>query len=460
MKIIRIITKIIRIIGHWLYNRIWIPFIKNIDFQLLITLTITAIGGYIAIKIPDIVEYFRCKRKPYITFESNYTQVFHLSKEVPSLEYSIGGESWKELKTQRIVFGGDCGKLLLRGRSTTGTNGATVSFGTDAEVVCTGNICTIVDYKNYKNTTASNAKFIELFNNCKQLTVPPELPIKILADSCYFGMFKNCTMLKIPPELPADSLNNNCYSYMFMGCTSIKEAPELPAIELADSCYYSMFENCSSLIKAPSLNAENLTNSCYSRMFKGCSSLVNAPKLPAKNLAARCYSYMFSDCTSITIEPDLPATKMTEECYLRMFNNCTSLYVTSCLPAMELAKGCYNCMFVGCTSLVTAPVLPAVELAPSCYRNMFHYCSSLSSITVAAIDFTKEQNPWWWLSRTSKKGICFKIKQAKWDEILIPSGWTIKTIEPEQIISKIAKQQIQQMVDHKMKNDSVYYPDH
>ena len=136
------------------------------------------------ITIPKIVVYYRCYTKPYITYESDFTQVFHLSKEVNALEYSVGESKWKELNTQTIVFGGDHGKLLLRGKSKIGTNGATISFGTKSEVICTGDICTLVDYKHHDKATTSNAKFKHLFQNCKQLVVSPILSSKVLADSC------------------------------------------------------------------------------------------------------------------------------------------------------------------------------------------------------------------------------------------------------------------------------------
>lgn len=65
---------------------------------------------------------------PYVTFKSSNNQSFRLSKEVATLEYSVGGKKWRRLGTQDIVFGGNDGDLRIRGKSKIGTNGATILF--------------------------------------------------------------------------------------------------------------------------------------------------------------------------------------------------------------------------------------------------------------------------------------------------------------------------------------------
>ena len=273
---------------------------QHIDASRTNMLLITLAAGLLVVYLPKTIVYFRCYTRPYITFESDFTQVFHLSDTVPTLEYSVGESRWKPLATQNIVFGGERGKLLLRGESNNGTIffkdtihkiaiGATISFASNAEVICTGDIRTLVDYKHYDKAETSKARFDGLFKNCKQLVVAPELPSLVLADRCYFGMFWGCTSLEYPPELPAENLSKRCYSNMFFRCTSLKKAPILSADTLAEFCYTNMFNGCTSLEKAPELPAKRLAKWCYAGMFDGCTSLIIAPELPAYTLAEKCY---------------------------------------------------------------------------------------------------------------------------------------------------------------------------
>ena len=270
----------------------------------LTTLLITVIAGLLVIAVQTFVQkrivHHRCYTKPYITFESDFTQVFRLSWEVPNLEYSVGESRWKALGDQNIVFGGNRGKLMLRGRSKTGTGRANISFATDAQVICTGDIRTLVDYKHYDHTDTEQAVFAHLFDGCSQLVVAPELPAKALAVECYRYMFAGCTSLKRAPELPATALADGCYSGMFDGCTSLKRAPELPATTLANGCYLGMFSGCTSLERVPELPATVMAYQCYYCMFAGCISLKRAPILPATALANRCYERLFDGCTSLS----------------------------------------------------------------------------------------------------------------------------------------------------------------
>ena len=290
---------------------IWKRINKFSESVLAVTLIATIIGGLVAFYFPKLVTYIRCQNKPYVTFEADYMQVLQLSEKVETLEYSIGGRKWKELGKQNIVFGGNRGKLLLRGKNKKGTviheglrrssiKAASISFATDAEVICSGDIRTLVDYKHYDKAETSEAKFIKLFSGCKQLVVAPDLPAMDLADNCYYSMFSGCSSLKTAPELPAKKLASSCYSFMFTNCTSLMRAPELPAEKLANSCYTYMFSGCTSLGIAPKLSADTLSDFCYSGMFTGCISLYAPITLPAVHLAKCCYQDMLSGCSSIT----------------------------------------------------------------------------------------------------------------------------------------------------------------
>ena len=282
---------------------------------------------------------------PYITFKAEEAQTFKMTTtgtyEINGLEYSLNGGEWQNVeKDKEVTFGGTNGDLRLRGTNHNGTapnefQYSTITFSNpNVKVACTGNILTLLDWRNYNIVETNNARFCYLFNDCAVLTSAPELPATKLAESCYTSMFA--------------------------GCTSLTAAPELKATTLANGCYFGMFKGCTSLTSAPELKATTLANGCYFGMFNGCASLTAAPKLPATELERLCYGDMFSNCTSLESAPELPATKLAEYCYYEMF--------------------------YGCTSLTSAPKLSAIELAEACYCKMFSGCKNLSSVTMLALD--------------------------------------------------------------------------
>ena len=368
---------------------------------------------------------------PYVTFTSNEAVGFKMEAVkgeesdfiISGLEYSVNNDDWTQISgsgmSEAITFGGGNGNLRLRGKNLYGTatymGYAKISFtpsneNSNAQVACTGDIRTLLDYENYNTVDTNYALFCHLFENCTQLTSAPELPATTLANRCYYSMFNGCTSLTTAPSLPAKTLADNCYFCMFEGCTSLTKAPALPATTLANSCYRSMFDGCTALTSAPELPATTLANSCYSvmfngctslttapelkattlaencyyRMFQGCTKLTTAPELKATTLADECYSGMFYGCTSLTQAPELKATTLAKSCYYRMFNGCTSLTQAPELKATTLADKCYLGMFAGCTLLTTAPALKAETLAESCYQSMFQGCTKLQSVTMLA----------------------------------------------------------------------------
>ena len=264
---------------------------------------------------------------PYLTFKADAEQTFKMITEgdytISGLEYSVNGGDWKTVVAggDGITFGGTNGDLRLRGTNINGTASAwyassTITF-TDptVNVACTGDIRTLLDWRNYSTVNTQNARFCYLFNGCTVLTSAPELPAKELADNCYYSMFHGCTSLTAAPELKATTLAGSCYESMFFGCTSLTSALELPATKLAYKCYYGMFESCTSLTSAPELKATTLANYCYNRMFKGCTSLTAAPKLKATTLAYYCYYDMFSGCTKLsTVTMLAPSDQISNWC--------------------------------------------------------------------------------------------------------------------------------------------------
>ena len=229
----------------------------------IVTGVFTAVlGGLIVFWCSRLYIYLRFYSTRFITFEADTKQVLRLSKKVPNLEYSVGEKRWEEVGTQNIVFGGSDGNLLLRGRNKKGMDSAKISFATDAQVICTGDIRTLVDYEHYDKANTKKAVFKWLFSGCKQLVVAPELPSTDLARNCYKGMFYNCTSLRTAPELPSTNLAENCYSKMFSGCTSLKQAPKLPDAGLVKNCFLKMFYDCTSLSNVTML-AKKIDADCY-----------------------------------------------------------------------------------------------------------------------------------------------------------------------------------------------------
>ena len=287
---------------------------------------------------------------PYVTFTAKDSQTFKMTNP-SNIEYSVNNGKWATVEAgTEVTFGGANGTLRLRGTNINGTASgssawskySTITF-TDktVKVACTGDIRTLLDWRNYSTVNTQNALFCYLFKDCSVLTSAPDLPATTLAGYCYFKMFEGCTSLTSAPELKATTLADECYFSMFRNCTSLTSAPKLTATELKYYCYGSMFAGCTSLEKAPELPATTLANNCYTFMFSGCTSLEKAPELPATTLANNCYTFMFSGCTSLTSAPELKATKLVYKCYYGMFSGCTKLStVTMLTPSDQITYQC------------------------------------------------------------------------------------------------------------------------
>ena len=281
---------------------------------------------------------------PYVTFTAKDSQTFKMTKP-SNIEYSVNNGKWATVEAgTEVPFGGANGTLRLRGTNINGTASgsstwdaySTITFTKpNVEVACTGDIRTLLDWRNYSTVNTKNAKFCYLFKDCSVLTSAPDLPATTLGYKCYFKMFEGCTSLTSAPELKATTLADYCYFSMFRGCTSLTSAPELKATALANYCYGSMFSGCTSLEKAPELPATTLAkaNNCYSFMFYGCTSLTSAPELKATTLAPNCYNGMFSGCTKLStvtmLAPSDKILKPSKCCYNWLYNAGTDGTVSS-----------------------------------------------------------------------------------------------------------------------------------
>ena len=239
---------------------------------------------------------------PYVTFKADTEQKFKMTTKdysISGLEYSVNDGEWQDVEADtEVPFGGENGTLRLRGTNQNGTATSTVNYSTikftvaNVNVACTGDIRTLLNWKNYTTVDTQNARFCSLFNGCSVLTSAPELPATNLAEKCYASMFKGCTNLETAPALPATYLAGYCYFYMFADCKNLNTAPELPATHLALFCYYGMFQGCSSLQKAPDLSATDLQYNCYTNMFCNCTNLTSVTMLaPSDQISG----YYFTD---------------------------------------------------------------------------------------------------------------------------------------------------------------------
>ena len=240
---------------------------------------------------------------PYVTFKANGKQTFQMTAvpeyEISGLEYSVNNdEKWRKVeKDGKISFGGEYGDLRLRGTNHNGTAKdesyySTIKFTDETvNVACTGDIRTLLDWKNYNIVKTDNARFCSLFENCSVLTSAPELPATKLANCCYYYMFWKCTNLTSVPVLPATTLAVHCYSNMFAECTNLTSAPELPATTLAVHCYYGMFSVCPKLssvtMLAPKSEIETKNNCVLNWLDEaGNDASVTTRTLKVKNEAA------------------------------------------------------------------------------------------------------------------------------------------------------------------------------
>ena len=239
---------------------------------------------------------------PYVTFKANGKQTFQMTAvpdyEISGLEYSVNNdEKWRKVEKDGVIsFGGEYGDLRLRGTNHNGTAKdesyySTIKFTDETvNVACTGDIRTLLDWKNYNIVKTDNARFCSLFETCSVLTSAPELPATKLADCCYYYMFYKCTNLTSAPVLPATTLAQECYSNMFTECTNLTSAPELPATKLAVHGYYGMFSNCPKLssvtMLAPKSEIET-KNNCVLNWLDGAGTDNSVTRtLKVKNEAA------------------------------------------------------------------------------------------------------------------------------------------------------------------------------
>ena len=256
----------------------------------------------------------------YITFTADSEQGFKFydtlyGSTLSGFEYSVNNGEWitipSEGITEAIPFGGEKGTLRLRGKNLNGTatgengsNAKIISFTNNVPVSCTGDIRTLLDYKNYTTVSTTNARFTSLFNNCAQLTSAPKLPATDLHEEGYLGMFAGCTSLTTAPELPATNLRSKCYQAMFQGCTSLTTAPKLKATTLQSQCYFRMFYGCTILNSVTMLATDVSAFECLTNWLYDAGTGAQSRTLKLKNETV--YNTIKETTSSLYRTPILP----------------------------------------------------------------------------------------------------------------------------------------------------------
>ena len=277
-------------------------------------------------------------------------------------------------------------------------------------------------------TTLTNYCYNGLFAGCSGITRAPKLPATTMKIGCYAEMFRATSIVEAPAlpttvfqpysyDAEGEHGSIDCYMQMFQDCTDLTVAPVLPATTLVHGVYQNMFEGCTSLTTAPALPATDLTggDQCYTAMFKGCISLVTAPALPATTLDNWCYMEMFSGCSSLENAPELPATTLAEDCYHRMFEGCISLQKAPVLPAPTLLGQVYGGMFDGCTSLNYVKCL-AVDIVDTSHGEDATTDCWLANVSATGTFIKADEADW---SVKTKTGEAING---------IPAGWTVKNV--------------------------------
>ena len=119
---------------------------------------------------------------PYVTFKAEAEQKFKMTTEggysISGLQYSVNGGDWKTVVAggEGVTFGGTNGDLRLRGTNINGTASewnvySTITFTVpNVKVASTGDIRTLLDWRNYSTVDTKNARFCYLFKDCFLLT--------------------------------------------------------------------------------------------------------------------------------------------------------------------------------------------------------------------------------------------------------------------------------------------------
>ena len=203
---------------------------KSYTYNLIVGKNKVTIGNVtVAEWTPGEITGGKAEYNPDFTFKADAEQKFKMITKgnytISELQYSVNNGEWNDVvANEEVTFGGTNGDLRLRGTNTNGTASgkdaySTITFTNDVKVACTGDIRTLLDWKNYSTVNTQNARFCSLFKDCAVLTSAPELPATTLAENCYFHMFYKCTKLSTVTMLaPSDQISKTticCFDWLY-----------------------------------------------------------------------------------------------------------------------------------------------------------------------------------------------------------------------------------------------------
>ena len=165
------------------------------------------------------------------------------------------GTTWKTFDNYGTIMANG-GKLLLKG------SGISTSYANGMGHITIGG--------------ASSGRF-ELYGNIMSLVYGDDFADKTSFDGkdyVFKGLLSGNTEIKSATNLimPATTLSNYCYMQMFQDCTNLTIAPELPAATLTNRCYYLMFNHCTNLNYIKCLATDTSATDCTSLWVQGVSS--------------------------------------------------------------------------------------------------------------------------------------------------------------------------------------------
>ena len=208
----------------------------------------------------------------------------NLQDNVNSVSYSLdNGQTWTTIDTSTGNYNGVTvvlgtvninQKILVKGDAVCYAPSDCTKFAANKLYKVEGNIMSLLYGDQFKTQyilpTNTECCFYGIFYDSTNLISAKNLilPATTLTADCYNQMFQNCTNLMIAPELPATTLAPGCYAYMFYDCTNLVIAPELPAITLVDSCYEEMFDGCTSLNYIKCLAEDKTAQHCTYRWVR------------------------------------------------------------------------------------------------------------------------------------------------------------------------------------------------
>jgi hypothetical protein len=216
--------------------------------------------------------------------------------------------------------------------------------------------------------------YLYMFQNCKNLVVPPVLNATVIGEQGYTCMFEGCSsMTNFQSVLPATSIGNSAYAFMFSGCSNITSAPEVMVEDVPYWGCRGMFEY-TGITVGPKIHFKTLGENAVRNFVRGCSSLTTAYMSNITSVGKEGAAYFYNADNLVTIEniDGFAPTTVGENGCEQAFSHSPKLTTfPSILPATTLTKACYINMFEGCTAMTKAPTLPATTLLNQSYQAMF-----------------------------------------------------------------------------------------